>query len=206
MDIVSFEFENWYTWTIRLNWFAIIILVGLVFCIVFLIKHLIDHTNKNSIVIDELSLGIGNSSITLHYSNKDKEIAYKLWVELCTRKIGLPFDEENDVVAEVYSSWYDFFKIARELMKEIPVQKLSHDAKLIYITEEVLNKELRPHLTKWQAKYQKWYNVQPKDDDRTPQEIQREYNEYNELVKDLIETNGHMIAYIDILRKIFEGK
>lgn len=29
---------------------------------------------------------------------------------------------------------------------------------LIKLTERVLNVGLRPHLTKWQAKYRKWYN------------------------------------------------
>lgn len=61
---------------------------------------------------DEIILGIGrNSSVKLKYNRKDQEVAYKLWVELSTRKIGLPFDQENDVITEVYNSWYDFLRL-----------------------------------------------------------------------------------------------
>ena len=99
-----------------------------------------------------------HSSVKLKYNRKDQEVAYKLWVELSTRKIGLPFDQENDVITEVYNSWYDFFKIARELLKDIPASRLPYSNDLIKLTERVLNVGLRPHLTKWQAKYRQWYN------------------------------------------------
>ena len=39
-------------------------------------------------------------------------------MELSTRKIAIPFDIENDVIDEVYDSWYNFFSTARELLKE----------------------------------------------------------------------------------------
>ena len=35
-----------------------------------------------------------------------KQVAYKLWVEVNTRKLGLPIDENNDVILEIYNSWY----------------------------------------------------------------------------------------------------
>ena len=44
--------------------------------------------SKKSITIDELTLGIGNNNIKMSYCRKDQEIAYKIWVELSTRKIG----------------------------------------------------------------------------------------------------------------------
>lgn len=206
MNIFSFEFKNWYTLLIKINWFYIIVLLVLIYFITQITKHVIIHTNKKSIDVDMISLGIGNSSITLHYNNKDKEIAYKLWVELSTRKIGLLFDKDNDVIIETYNSWYEFFKIARELMKEIPVQSLSKNIDIVNLTEKVLNKELRPHLTKWQAKYRKWYEIKSKGDDRTPQEIQKDYEGYEELVKELLEVNKHMLEYKEILHKIAENK
>ena len=111
-----------------------------------MIKKCANIAKKHSITIDEVNLGIGDTSVKLVYNKKDQEIAYKLWVELSTRKIGLPFDQENDVISEVYNSWYDFFKIARELLKEIPVSRLPYSNDLIKLTEKVLNTGLRPHL------------------------------------------------------------
>ena len=154
-------------------------------------------------MVDEVSLGIGNSQVKLKYNKKDQEIAYKLWVELSTRKIGLDFDPENDVVFEVYDSWYNFFTIARELMKEIPVERLKYSPELIELTETVLNRGLRPHLTIWQAKYRKWYNENVHNNvGKTPQQIQEMYPHYKELKKDLIDTNKRLIEYKKLMERI----
>ena len=148
-------------------------------------------------------MGIGDSSIKLIYNKKDQEIAYKLWVELSTRKIGLPFEREYDVIAEVYDSWYEFFKIARELIKEVPASRLPYSNDLIELTEKVLNNGLRPHLTIWQAKYRKWYVDELANETKdSPQEIQQKYPYYDDLVEDLIATNKRMIEYKKLMKKI----
>ena len=71
-------------------------------------------------------------------AKKDQEIAYKIWVELSTRKIGIPFEKEYDIIIEIYDSWYEFFKITRDLLKEIPVNKISHSNELILLTEKCI--------------------------------------------------------------------
>ena len=200
MDVLYVEFENWYTLILRLNWLAIILPLIIV-CIVY--HALKKGLSKQSSTIDELTLGIGDSKIKLKYDKRDQEIAYKLWVELSTRKIGLLFDRENDVITEVYDSWYEFFRIARELLKEIPARRLRFSNDLIDLTDKVLNKGLRPHLTTWQAKYRKWYrNASDSNKDDTPQSIQKTYQYYDELIEDLIKTNERMIEYKELMRKI----
>ena len=193
---------------LRFNIVLVFLLVFIAFLISCFIKHIKHFFGKNSIEINEINLGIGtNSSIKLKYNSKEKDIAYKLWVEISTRKIGLKFDEENDVITEVYDSWYEFFKIARELMKEIPVNNSSNVIRLTDLTEKVLNQGLRPHLTKWQARYRKWYDVNAqKNTDESPQEIQRKYPCYDELLADLKKTNEEMIEYKNILLEIAKGK
>ena len=114
MDIIDVKFESFSTIIFEINWLVIISLFILVAIISKVIKYIINYSRKQSINIDEIELGIGNSHITMKYDAKDKEIAYKLWIELNTRKIGLQYDEEDDVLVEVYDSWYKFFEIARE--------------------------------------------------------------------------------------------
>ena len=88
--------------------------------------------NSSNIEISEASLGIGNNIIKFKPNYTDLQIAHKLWVELSTRKIGLKIDLENDVIVEIYNSWYDFFGITRELIKNIPVSKIHNkNTKLI---------------------------------------------------------------------------
>lgn len=203
MNIVELTFSDWKTLNISINWLAMAILILLVFAIVWIIKKVAPIIGRQSVVIDEASLGIGNSSVTLKFDRQDQEIAYKLWVELSTRKIALPFDDENDVVVEVYNSWYQFFGTARDLLKEIPASRLSYSGELVEVTQKVLNDGLRPHLTRWQAKYRKWYEKAANDNkDKTPQEIQRLYPEYAELISDLKATNERMISYRDCMHDI----
>lgn len=202
MKIIDIELENWDMFVLKFNWIAVVIILALLCGISFLIKKCLSYVSKKSIMIDEVNLGIGNSSVKLSYSKKDQEIAYKIWVELCTRKIGLPFDKENDVIREVYDSWYKFFGITRELLKEIPANRIMYSEELIELTEEVLNEGLRPHLTRWQAKYRKWYDDQVKKSTGTPQEIQKAYPEYTALVEDLLEANERMIEYKKLMKRI----
>lgn len=205
MDIIDLELDGWSTFVFRVNWLAVVITLVLIWGISFLMKQCLKYVNKKSLTIDEVNLGIGNSSVKISYSKKDQEIAYKLWVELSTRKIGLRFDKENDVIKEVYDSWYTFFETARELLKDIPGNRIPYSGDLIELTEKVLNIGLRPHLTKWQAKYRRWYEEELKRDGGTPQDIQKKYPEYNALVEDLLETNEKMIEYKKLMKRIAFG-
>ena len=205
MDIIDLELDGWSTFVFRVNWLAVVITLVLIWGISFLMKQCLKYVNKKSLTIDEVNLGIGNSSVKISYSKKDQEIAYKLWVELSTRKIGLRFDKENDVIKEVYDSWYTFFETARELLKDIPGNRIPYSGDLIELTEKVLNIGLRPHLTKWQAKYRRWYEEELKRNSGTPQDIQKKYPEYDALVEDLIETNEKMIEYKKLMKRIAFG-
>lgn len=204
MNIFEIELTNWYTICINFNWLALLAF-AIILIIVLLIKPIIKmvvHKHVSyPLEVDEVALGIGNSVIKLKPNKKDQEIAYKLWVELNTRKIGLVYDEELDVIDEIYNSWYAFFKATRELLKEIPYNESQYSAKLITITTDILNEGLRPHLTKWQAKYRKWYKTHA-EDDGSPQQIQRTFPEYTSLVSDLKKTTEQMIEYKKLIYKI----
>lgn len=156
---------------------------------------------KTKLQINGFSLGLKTGTISMNFNHKEQEIAYKLWVEMSTRKIALPFDENNDVIIEIYNSWYNFFETSRSLLKDLPPNLLDKNNNLVNLTVEFLNEGLRPHLTKWQARYRQWYTNQ-QNTDKSPQEIQRDFPQYNELISDLIKTNQRMIYYRDTLNKI----
>lgn len=206
MNIIEISFNGFTTINFSINWIAIIAMVFVTAGVFWMIKKVLPQIYRRSISVDQASIGIGNSSITLKLNKKDQEIAYKLWVELSTRKIGLPYDEEYDVITEVYDSWYSFFKIARDLLKDIPVERLAYSGELVELTQKVLNDGLRPHLTKWQAGFRKW-EKKASENEGTPQEIQKKYPEYNELIADLKNTNQKMVNYKELMYKIaFEIK
>jgi hypothetical protein len=146
----------------------------------------------------------GSVEITPNY--QEKLIAHQIWTELVTRKAALPFERDKDVIIEVYDSWYTLFGVVRNLIREIPIEKL-HGAKkesieqLTMIALNVLNDGLRPHLTQWQTKYRAWYDEQDKAG-VSPQDIQKQYQHYDDLVTDIERVNGRLASFSDDLKKI----
>lgn len=129
------------------------------------------------------------------------QIAFQLWIEMTTRKIGLSIDLTQDLVSECYNSWYAFIKVARELMKTIPLHKDPRSAEmrqLIQLSQAVLNDGLRPHLQRWQARLRRWLasgGDQAQGQALSPQEAQRLFPEWTALSDDLLATNQRLIGY-----------
>lgn len=209
MNLIRFEF-NYPNFTLNIHFLIIIISIAILIIFFTPVKNIfnrINFFNNHDVEINGADIGIGNNIIRFKPNEKDKEIAYKLWVELSTRKLGIPLNMKNDVIYEVYNSWYEFFKITRISLKEFPVSKLKNDNsnEIINISIDVLNGELRSHLTKWQAKYRRWYELElckKENKELSPQEIQRKFPEYNELVADLKKVNKWLINYTDLLYEI----
>lgn len=151
------------------------------------------------------TITVSGISVELECNNDVRSLANDVWIELSTRKIALPFDDKNDVIIEVYNSWYKVFEKFREILKKLSVGKNKDADKLANLILKVLNDELRGHLTKWQARFRKWYE-ENKDSEGDPQEVQKKYPQYNELVVDLKKVNYEMINLTEELNKIRKGE
>lgn len=161
-----------------------------------------------SVVEAQVQLG-GIGTVKIRPSYDDIQVAHKAWVELVTRKAALPFDKDHDVISEVYNSWYALFQEMRSLTKTIPAEKVrgSKDTQeLVRLLVDALNKGLRPHLTQWQARFRHWYeDALKKSAEKSPQEIQRDFPQYQELVDDLIKVNKQLVEYAEVIRRIAHG-
>jgi len=190
-------------------WFALAI-AGVLAASVFLFRWVRDTLFRQDFEIDEIEIGTGSGKVKIKPNHEDLQIAYRLWVELRTRKLGLPFEEDHDVITEVYSSWYEFFRITRELIKAVPISKVRRQEStqlLVKISIDVLNKAIRPHLTKWQARYRHWIEMELRrqgGNDVPPQELQKRFPEYKQLVSELKNTNAQLVAYAKILAEILQ--
>ncbi|MEL4303357.1 hypothetical protein ACE02Z_17300 [Shewanella xiamenensis] len=197
---------------LKVNISPYIILFGVVSLITFIAyKHFWGGgLNFRSFEINEAEIGLGNQKLKLKPNLVDKQIAYKIWVELSTRKIGLPIDLEHDVITEIYDSWYTFFAVTRELIKEVPVAMYRREdtAKIIGLSIDILNVGIRPHLTTWQAKYRRWYDSQLIDDQNknlSPQDIQTKYLQYEILKEDLMRVNDSLIKYRQVMQRLISN-
>ncbi len=161
------------------------------------------------VVEGDIRLG-GIGSVKVRPNREDAQVAHSAWVELATRKAGLPFDPDHDVIVEIYASWYELFKEVRWLAKTYPAHKVRDDdeaCKTIDTMVEALNKGLRPHLTRWQARFRRWYDQALKDHpEKSPQEIQRLFQGYQDLVSDLQRVNAGLLDYMTWLRRVATGR
>ncbi len=186
---------------------AVIVIFGIIFLIVVVIRQL---KNFKWGYNTELHIKLGGiGTIKIKPNIEASQIAHKAWSELITRKAGLPLDKENDVIIEIYDSWYELFREIRGLIKEVPSHQIKNKQtrRLTDVLVESLNKGLRPHLTKWQAKFRRWYEMEIKKQEnarKSPQEIQKSYLHYDELMSDLIKINEQLVAYTQEIKKLTE--
>lgn len=200
INLISLSLKpDWATELVVSPWiwgFLSLLIIGLIF-----LRYLAHGSIlRRGFEIDSAELGVGDSKLTFRPNINDKTVAYKIWVELSTRKIGLEIDFDHDVISEIYDSWYAFFAVTRELIKDIPVSKVREKStkKVINLSIDVLNLGLRPHLTKWQARFRRWYTYKIDQDVEAklhPQDIQKEFASYDELVEDMKRVNSKLIAY-----------
>ncbi len=139
-----------------------------------------------------------------------RRVAHQAWVEIKSRKVGLPFEEDRDVIIEVYRSWYQLFGVLRELAKSIPAEKVhacEDTRRLVALLLESLNEGLRPHLTQWYPRFKHWYDIKMATENapaRSPNDIQRDFPEYAELVADLRKVNVEFVRFADSLKEVVD--
>lgn len=209
-DIFRLSISNNGAAELQFNLWILLLAGGAIVVLSVAFRWLRNVVFRQNFEIDEIQLGVGPGKVKIRPNHDDLQMAYRLWIELRTRKLGLPFDEAHDVIAEIYDSWYEFFRITRELIKTIPVKRVRADEDtqlLVGLSIDVLNKAVRPHLTKWQARYRHWLGRElqrTENQDVSPQEIQRRFPEYKELVEDLKRTNAQLVSYAKVLARIVE--
>lgn len=209
--ILDFEID-WSKPTILIesDWWVLIpiLVIGLIIYLIWIFRF------KKNYKIHEMSVDISaKPKVTFNVKRNTENlfIANRIYLELVTRKAALPFDEDNDVISEVYDSWYELFKIIRNEIKDVPGEYLfSHNPteELIGLTIRILNEGLRHHLTKYQARFRKWYKIESEKDENkllSPQQIQEKYPEYENLVNDLKSVNQILMDYSDELKKLIKG-
>lgn len=210
MDLFKLYFDDKWNLLITLHWSIYLILIfTMSIWVLKLLKN--NFIFYKHIEIDSAEIGIRGQKIKIKPNYTNIDIAYKIWVELNTRKIGLPIDFENDVIVEVYKSWYEFFGLTRELIKGLPATKIrndKHSIELIELSTKILNEGLRPHLTLWQAKFHRWYDSSLLDTNYktlTPQQLQKEFSEYELLKNDMARINLNLIYYKNSVHKLAFG-
>lgn len=207
-SLIEFVLTDNLELTFVLSTIPILIIVILGIGLWFLVRWLAERSLPD-FECEGAELGLGDQKISFKPNYLDRQIAYSIWVELSTRKIGLEIDLQDDVIDEIYDSWYSFFGVTRELIKDIPVSKLRRKStrQIVSLSIELLNLGLRPHLTRWQARFRQWYGKK-KDNrpDISPQELQQNFPEYEALTDDLLRVNATLQRYRARMYELVTGE
>lgn len=197
---------------IEMSW--IVLLIIIVTVLLFMRKRGIKGIEKAELVSVEVEFGTNGISNKAKYEIKKFDeniyIANRIYIELVTRKAALEINPDEDVIDDVYNSWYELFRIIRTEIKAIPAKYLKDETyttnSLIELTMKILNEGLRPHLTKYQAGFRKWYLSAKDEKDVSPQEVQKQFPQFDELVGDLKRVNRVLYDYSEQLKKIIYNK
>jgi len=202
ISFLSNLFDSIIKLTINLEFVSGVLLSGIIFFIIFRRKFSPDSIKIN------IPFGLGSANFIT--TPMERIIAWKLYIQLTTRKAALPFDEDFDLISDVYKSLFDLFRITRELLMELPPSEFKPDDGIATLMLRILNSGIRPHLTKWQVKFRTWYEANrnlEKYKNKSPQEIQRKFPGYKDLIIGLKKTNTELSKFADELKELsFKSK
>ena len=153
----------------------------------------------------EINLPFGLGNITYEATDRDRVLAWKMYVQLKTRKAALPFDEEHDVIADVFESLHDVFPVTRDLLSEVNPHHGEAQRSVADFVLRVLNDGIRPYLTRWHATYRMWWDAAvavSENKNKSAQETQRAFPQYAELTADLKKMNDELAKYAEELLAI----
>ena len=124
---------------------------------------------------------------------KTESYLAELYVELTTRKLALPFNEDSDCIYEIYNSWFKFFSSCREQMKKIACQhpiicsydnidsiKVGCEAYFYY---KKCMDIMRPHIEKYSYDFRTWWEITKRA--KTDQKNASEYEIILSEIKDI---------------------
>ena len=142
-------------------------------------------------------------------SHEIKAFVKRIYLELKTRKAAIPIDEDNDVIEEIYNSWHKLFPIFRDELEKLPsnyLKDLESPKSIVGLTNKTLNETLRLHLTEHQAKFRSWLQNaknNPKNKNVNPQELQKKYPDYIQLMQSMKEMNTNLKALAEKFSHLF---
>jgi hypothetical protein len=129
-----------------------------------------------------------------------QQAAWELYVELNTRIATQPLPLEQGGLRDALSSLHNIFEVTREILREAGPSVAQGPNSLGALAIEVLNKGLRPFLTKWHPKLQEY---EQKNKGEIPTiEFEQNWEYATELREELSNLQEQMSIYTEALAAV----
>lgn len=161
-----------------LVWVAFGAIAGLIaWSIVLFIRHRSKHYRFDSFVVTIPSFATLQAAANKAY----KHVAWVLFVETSTRIATQSLDDNSGHVRESLDSLYSLFNKVRTLLSDMTPSPESKNKSVEFLAICMLNRELRPFLSKWHPKV-------PSDTEASPEDLA-------ECREELATLRRHVIEY-----------
>lgn len=147
-----------------------------------------------------VSLPFGIGGAEWEADETEVRAAWSLYVELSTRIAIVPLSEDEGLIREALNSLYSLFSITREILRTSGPSVGGKLPSVGGIAIFVLNKGLRPFLSKWHPLLQHWESMRPNE--RSPKEHESLYPDIVQLREELRALQSQLSIYCNALAKI----
>ena len=157
----------------------------------------------NRVVIREVSFNLpfGIGGVKWEVDETQTRAAWSLYVELVTRIAVEPLEADEGLLREALNSLYSLFGTTREILKEAGSDVGASKNSVGGIAIAVLNRGLRPFLSKWHHQLQAYEAKRPPH--LSPKEHEQKWSEEGKKLRDELEKlRQDLKQYANALAKI----
>jgi hypothetical protein len=145
-----------------------------------------------------LPFGIGGAEWEADVT--ERKAAWSLYVELVTRITVQSLEADQGLLREALNSLHTMFAITRQILREAGPDVGISSASVGGIAIAVLNKGLRPFLSKWHPLLQSWEAQKPPT--TSPKDREKEWSLEPEMRDDLLLLGKDLEQYANALAEI----
>lgn len=130
----------------------------------------------------------------------EQQAAWSLYVELTTRTAIQSLETQAGLLREALDSLHSLLELTREIMREAGPAVAHGPNSFGPVAIEVLNKGLRPFISKWHPLLDAHEKKRPPE--ASPLEHERNWEHYQEVHQELVALQKQIKAYADVLAEI----
>jgi hypothetical protein len=151
-----------------------------------------------------LPFGLGGISGKWAPDEAERKAAWEMYVELVTRISVEELEAGEGLLREALSSLYTLFGSTRDILRrygpEVATPKRGHELSFGLIAVTVLNRALRPLLSRWHPELSDYESTRAPD--TSALEHERRWDRQEELRRALADLRGTLRSYADLLADV----